>query len=166
MDSDPSGQVNNTCGCAINYLWIDKIKECARNCSGVKYTIPGADSTLISCPCIQNFAWNEANTQCEIQCSKVPNSQDYSLAEVNQCDCRPGFNWNPSTYSCQVDCSQIWNAGSRINDSYCNCNNDQPFNNQTLTCGSAAAAGLFSNTLTIVGFAVGIVIGTASSIQF
>lgn len=24
--SDPSGQLNNTCSCAINYLWIDKIK--------------------------------------------------------------------------------------------------------------------------------------------
>lgn len=24
--SDPSGQINNTCGCAINYLWIDRIK--------------------------------------------------------------------------------------------------------------------------------------------
>jgi hypothetical protein len=53
--SDPSGEINNTCSCAINYLWIDKIKECAKNCSGVKNTIDGADSTLISCPCVQNF---------------------------------------------------------------------------------------------------------------
>lgn len=72
--SDPSGQVNNTCMCAINYIWIDKIKECAKNCTGVKNTVAGADSTLISCPCIANFAWSESNNRCEIQCSKVANS--------------------------------------------------------------------------------------------
>jgi hypothetical protein len=162
--SDPSGQSNNTCNCAINYIWINKIKECARNCSGVNYTIPGADSTLISCPCISNFAWNQANTRCEVQCSKIPNSEDYSLIEVDKCECRPGFNWNTTSFSCQVDCGQIWNAQSRLNDSYCICNNNQNFDNQTLTCQSASAAGLFTNTLTIVGFAIGTVVGKHSVI--
>jgi hypothetical protein len=115
--SDPSGQINNTCSCAINYIWIDKIKECARNCSGVNYTIVGADSTLISCPCISHFAWNQANTRCEVQCGTIPNSEDYSLAEVDKCECRPGFNWNSTGHSCQVDCSTIWNANGRISDS-------------------------------------------------
>ena len=62
--SDPSGEVNNTCNCAINYIWIDKIKECARNCTGVKHTQLNVDSTLRSCPCINNFLWSESNARC------------------------------------------------------------------------------------------------------
>lgn len=77
--SDPSGQLNNTCSCAINYIWIDKIKECAKNCTGVRYTKNNTDSTLISCPCIDNFAWNQDSNRCEIQCSSIPNSAAYSL---------------------------------------------------------------------------------------
>lgn len=62
--SDPVPLDNNTCNCAINYIWINKIKECARDCSDVEYVIQGADSTLISCPCINHFEWSETNVRC------------------------------------------------------------------------------------------------------
>ena len=46
-----------------------------------------------------------------------------------------------------------------MNDSYCKCKDNQPFNNQTLTCGAAAASGFLDSPLAIAGFAVGILVG-------
>jgi len=46
-----------------------------------------------------------------------------------------------------------------VNDSYCKCIDNQPFNNQTLTCGAAAASGFLDSPLAIAGFAVGILVG-------
>ena len=83
------------------------------------------------------------------------------MAQVNQCECRPGFNWNTQNYTCQVDCGSIWNAESRVNDSHCNCQGGQAFDPQTLTCGSTESSGLFTNTLSIVGFIVGCIVGTS-----
>ena len=114
--SDSVGLQNNTCACAINCNWEDKIKECARNCVGVKYVDPKGQPTLQACPCINHFLWNEANTRCEIQCSLIPNSEVYTLSQINECECRSGFVWNSTTYSCQVDCANIWNAKTRISD--------------------------------------------------
>jgi len=158
--SDTVGFQNNTCACAINYNWEDKIKECARSCTGVKYTDPNGQPTLQACPCITHFLWNEANTRCEIQCSLIPNSEVYTLTQTDQCECRSGFIWNSTTFSCQVDCASIWNAKTRVNDSYCNCVDNQDFNSTSLTCASAGTAGIFSSALSIAGFAIGCVVGT------
>ena len=163
--SDSSGLANNTCSCAINYNWQDKIKECARNCDGVSNIDPNGQPTLQACPCIKHFLWSQANTRCEIQCAEIPNSELYTLSQVNQCECRPGFIWLPDNYTCQVDCANIWNAGARVNSSSCVCDNGQPFNSTSLTCGTAGTAGIFSSTLSIVGFSIGCAVGKSPPTQ-
>jgi hypothetical protein len=163
--SDAIALSNNTCNCAINYHWRDQIKECARNCEGVAYIDPNGSPTLRACPCMQNFLWSEANTRCEIQCGQIANSEQYSLTEYNKCECRPGFLWNTTKYDCQVDCKSIWNAEKRINSTHCSCKDNQPFDSQTLTCSSAATAGVFSSTLSIVGLVIACVVGNCSLMQ-
>ena len=64
-----------------------------------------------------------------------------------------------------MDCASIWNARQRINDSYCSCNDNQPFDSQTLTCSSATQEGIFSSTLSIVGLVVAIVVGNYEFMQ-
>ena len=56
--SDAVGLTNNTCACAINYHWVDTIKECARDCSGIAYIDPLGQATLRACPCVSNFVWS------------------------------------------------------------------------------------------------------------
>jgi hypothetical protein len=81
IDYADSVAINSTtCACAINYHWRSQIKECARNCSGVAYTVPNGAATLRSCPCIESFLWSETNTRCEIQCGMIANSQQWSLS--------------------------------------------------------------------------------------
>ena len=132
---------------------------------GVKHTDPKGQPTLQACPCVRYFLWNEANTRCEIQCSQIPNSEVYTLSQTDQCECRSGFVWNNESFSCQVNCTGIWNAKSRLNDSFCTCADDQPFNGTSLTCASTGTAGIFSSGLSIAGFVLGFVVGTSRITQ-